>query len=200
MDTWKTRIMSRSFGSLVDFSKLFVGPSTSLQLSIMSACRHWWSSRLPCARDVVINLLPLMLIKACDMNCSPSDVSAVSDVRTAFSEVDYSDPTSSAFRKILLKAFAAPSFLRSDDGVSFLVSVLRLDPNLVPAVHSAAKAQIVHAGPQQLRTYGEIYLRAWKGASCAGSGSAEATGGEGEGKANKGHIEEQCIMPMMEAR
>ena len=73
--------------NLVDFSKLFVDPATSLQLTIMSMCELFYTKSFNGSADLILNLLPLLLIKSCDMNCREEDVTRVWNLREAFNEI-----------------------------------------------------------------------------------------------------------------
>ena len=67
------------------------------------------------------------------------------------------------FKKFLMKTVGATSYLASDDGVKFLVYIMTVERSLAVDVQEAIKSQLVKANAKQLRTYGEVYLRAWKG-------------------------------------
>ena len=182
-------LMRSLHDNLVDFSKLFVQPATDLQLGVMGLCSSYLKAGYVDGPDVAINLLPLLLIKACDINSAESDVQAVHNLRSSFGLLDYSDPDTGVFKKFLMKAYAAPSFLRSDVGVSFLVHLFEVDESLIGDVGDAVRRQLLDGGEARCRTYGEIYLRAWK--ACEG----DLEGGDRRRRA----IEDTCLLPMMEA-
>ncbi|GMH61267.1 hypothetical protein TrLO_g245 [Triparma laevis f. longispina] len=169
---------------LIDFSKLYVTPSTSLQLSIMKMCEKFYLKKFNGCEDLILNLLPLLLIKSCDMNCREEDVERVWRLREAFGEIAFEEEGMDIFKKFLMKTISSPSYLTSECGLKFLVHLFTLDRHLTTDVHDAVKSQLVKANPKQLRSYGEIYLRAWKGAT------------EEEIRSN---IEELCLQPLMEA-
>ncbi|GMH86994.1 hypothetical protein TrST_g1498 [Triparma strigata] len=170
--------------NLVDFSKLFVDPATSLQLTIMSMCELFYTKSFNGSADLILNLLPLLLIKSCDMNCREEDVTRVWNLREAFNEIAFEDDGMDIFKKFLMKTVGATSYLASDDGVKFLVYIMTVERSLTVDVQEAIKSQLVKANAKQLRTYGEVYLRAWKG--CVD-------------EKTRSDIEEVCLQPLMEA-
>ena len=130
----------------------------------MHLCEAFWLEDYCKKKDLCANLLPVLCMEALQNSGALAEqyISRLFAVRTSLPTLDYADPSTSSFSRLLSKAVSSPNFIGSNAGSKFLTYLLTFDPTLLQTLHSAVKVQIPEAGKNQLRSYGEMYLRAWK--------------------------------------
>ncbi|GMH69210.1 hypothetical protein TrRE_jg11089, partial [Triparma retinervis] len=172
---------------LLELGSLGVEEATRAQLAIMGALESWYLRDLCMKETLVLNVLPLVVIKSLDMDNSSADVARVNNLRSAFSLMDYKDIDTKPFRNLLLKTLSSPAYLKNEEGIKFLVHMMTIDEKLTGDMTRTYKSHIPKASKAQLRAYGEIFLLAWKKASAE------------DDETSLGHMEDIVIQPMMEA-
>ena len=93
-----------------------------------------------------------------------------------------SDSYGERLRGLLLSAVRAPNFVKSPDGVRFLVFLFTtISPDFVSQLHSSIKEALKPEDRQIAAGYGEIYYKAWR---------------QSEGMFRE-RIEESCLQDLM---
>jgi hypothetical protein len=94
-------------------------------------------------------------------------------LRESFKLFDFSDDSTDALKQLLMHTFVSPTFLRLGDGQKFLSFLLEYgDQDLIQSAHQIILNQIPHASKTIVRTFGEIYVRAWRSGEKSGTGGA----------------------------
>jgi len=119
----------------------------------MECLETWYLKGLADKDNMVVNLLPLVVIKSLDVNGSQQDVNRVYNLRSAFSLMEYNDTDSSTkpFLNLLLKTLQSPGYLKSEEGLKFLTHICTLDKTLLENIVKAMKGQIPKATKAQVR-------------------------------------------------
>ena len=73
-----------------------------------------------------------------------------------------SDHSAEHLHSLLLDAARAPNFVKSPDGVRFIVFLFSVSPDFVTQLHSSIKEALKPEDRQMAAGYGEIYFRAWR--------------------------------------
>ena len=131
----------------------------------MAACEQFWLGDLLNKNEYMVNLLPLLTLKALDSSDSATaepSIVRLFNIRTALNTLDYEDSSIQSFKKLLTKTIISTNFIGSATGSKFLTYLFTVHDSLVKCLHEVIKNQIPDAGKNQLRSYGEMYLRAWK--------------------------------------
>jgi condensin-2 complex subunit G2 len=163
---------------LLDLNSLPCSEAASCVNSVVVLCEHCWVSDVRSKEAVISNLLPVVLLKCLDVSLS-LDTSTVSashadtrtdsthsinrlfHLRTAFASLDWDDASISSVKKLACKTVSSPCFIGSVNGSKFLTYLFTINKNLVTDLFNTVKHQIPDAGRNQLRSYGEMFVRAW---------------------------------------
>lgn len=70
-----------------------------------------------------------------------------------------------SLKRMLLRTFIHPTFLRNKKGKLFLVYLFGMLPSFIDEIHATIKAQLATAKPFMIEAYGELYFKAWKAAT-----------------------------------
>ena len=73
-----------------------------------------------------------------------------------------SDSSAENLRSLLLSAARAPNFVKSPDGVRFVVFLFSISPDFVSTLHSSIKDALKPGDRQMAAGYGDIYFKAWR--------------------------------------
>eukprot|EP00536_Pseudo-nitzschia_multiseries_P005620 jgi/Psemu1/190970/e_gw1.108.84.1 len=141
-------------------------PAGAAKSAILSLCETWWLSEAEHRESLIAQCLPLLVLNASDESIdaftTKSHIQRLYKLRNAFSCIDFADPSSDSLRQLLLRVASNPVCLQMPEGRKFLAALLQQDVHLVQDLHRAFRVQIPEAKPSILKSYGEIYHRAWK--------------------------------------
>jgi condensin-2 complex subunit G2 len=116
--------------------------------------------------SLIVQCLPLLVLNASDEKIdaftTKTHIQRLYKLRDAFGCIDFADPSSDSLRALLLRVASNPVCLQMPEGRKFLAGLLQQDVHLVKDLHKAFRVQIPEAKPSILKSYGEIYHRAWK--------------------------------------
>jgi len=84
-------------------------------------------------------------------------------IRTAFMLVDWNDASSNSLKYLVQVCYTNPLFLKSADGIKLLSFCFALGPEMIELIHASIKSQIPSCSTDVLKSYGDIYFKAWKG-------------------------------------
>lgn len=135
-----------------------------LQTALVNLCEMWWHANAS-NREQLLYILPVLVNKALGADgqvTHNSDVIRLDKIREAFYDIDFSIQSSDFLRTLLLKLASSPLCLKLKEGQRFIAFLFLLDSSFVKDLHQAIKIQIPEAKKPLLKTYGEIYKKAWK--------------------------------------
>ena len=135
-----------------------------LQTALVNLCETWWHANAS-NREQLLYILPVLVNKALGADgqvTHNSDVTRLDKIREAFYDIDFSIQSSDFLRTLLLKLASSPLCLKLKEGQRFIAFLFLLDSSFVKDLHQAIKIQIPEAKKPLLKTYGEIYKKAWK--------------------------------------
>jgi condensin-2 complex subunit G2 len=133
-----------------------------VQTSIASLCELWWHQRFVDREALVVQLLPLLVVRSLDANAQKSDVKRLVHILEALDVLDYENESITYLQSLLLRTVSSPLYLRINEGKRFIASLFHLHNALVRDLHQAIRVQIPDAKKTILQAYGEIYFKAWK--------------------------------------
>ena len=136
-----------------------------IQATIASLCETWWHQRFVDREAMVVQLLPLLVVRSLDASAQKSDVKRLFLIREALAVLDFENERIHYLRSLLLRTVSSPFFLKMTEGKRFIASLFYLHHSMVRDLHQAIRVQIPEAKKQILQAYGEIYFRAWKDAA-----------------------------------
>ena len=147
------------------FSLSTAGPDAeAVQTTILNLCEAWWHANGPSRDNLIVQCLPLLVLQALESkDLNKSHMKRLYQLRKAFSVIDFTNPSSDSLRELLMRVASNPLGLKLQEGKGLLASLLQ-DPELVQDLHLAIKAQIPQVKQSILKSYGDIYLKAWKDA------------------------------------
>ncbi len=141
-------------------------PAVPAKTAILSLCETWWLSQAENREALIVQCLPLLVLNASDDDMDAftkkTHIQRLHKLRDAFGCIDFADPSSDSLRELLLRVASNPVCLQMTEGKKFLAGLLQQDVHLVKDLHKAFRAQIPEAKTSILKSYGEIYHRAWK--------------------------------------
>lgn len=141
-------------------------PAGPAKKTVLSLCEAWWLFEAEHREALIAQCLPLLVLNASDESIdaftTKSHIQRLHKLRNAFRCIDFADPSSDSLRQLLLRVASNPVCLQMPEGRKFLAGLLQQDVYLVKDLHRAFRVQIPEAKPSILRSYGEIYHRAWK--------------------------------------
>lgn len=141
-------------------------PAVPAKTAILSLCETWWLSQAENRESLIVQCLPLLVLNASDEGMDAftkkTHIQRLYKLRDAFGCIDFSDSSSDSLRELLLRVASNPVCLQMAEGKKFLAGLLQQDVHLVKDLHKAFRAQIPEAKASILKSYGEIYHRAWK--------------------------------------
>ena len=140
-------------------------PAMPAKTAILSLCETWWLSQADNRESLIVQCLPLLVLNASDERIEAftkkTHIQRLYKLRDAFGCIDFADPSSDSLRELLLRVASNPVCLQMPEGRKFLSGLLQQDVHLVKDLHRAFRAQIPEAKPSILKSYGDIYHRAW---------------------------------------
>ena len=153
-------------------------PAGATKAVILSLCESWWLSGTEHKESLIVQCLPLLVLKTCEgdetshsnrnsnskfiATTTKATILRLYKLRYAFGCIDFADPSSDSLRQLLLRVASNPLCLKVPEGKKFLATLLQQDVHLVQDLHLAFRAQIPEAKATILSAYGDIYHRAWK--------------------------------------
>jgi condensin-2 complex subunit G2 len=133
-----------------------------VQTSIASVCELWWHQRFVDREALVVQLLPLLVVRSLDASAQKSDVKRLFHIREALAVLDFDNESITYLQSLLLRTVSSPLYLRVNEGKRFIAGLFHLHNALVSDLRQAIRVQIPDAKKTILQAYGEIYFRAWK--------------------------------------
>jgi hypothetical protein len=141
-------------------------PAAPAKTAILSLCEAWWLSKAENRESLIVQCLPMLVLNASDETIdaftTKTQIQRLYKLRDAFGCIDFADPSSDSLRELLLRVASNPVCLQMVEGKKFLAGLLQQDVHLVKDLHRAFRVQIPEAKLSILKSYGEIYHRAWK--------------------------------------
>lgn len=132
-----------------------------LMSEISCLCEEWWKEDFP-ERETLISLsMPLLLSRSLTLK-RKVDVHRVYALREAFACFDFDDESIEDLKRLLLRCFIEPLYLKTDDGKKFLAFLFELDKQLVKEALLMIRSQISTGRKSTLEAYAEIVFKAWK--------------------------------------
>ena len=141
-------------------------PAAPAKTAILALCETWWLAEAENRESLIVQCLPLLVLNASnesiDAFTTKTHIQRLYKLRNAFGCIDFADATSESLKQLLLRVASNPRCLQMPEGRKFLAGLLQQDVHLVKDLHRAFRVQIPEAKPSVLKSYGEIYHRAWK--------------------------------------
>ncbi len=106
---------------------------------ICLVCETWKKRDLPGVESVTDNAVMYLLKRATDVKGTKADVKRVWNMHETVLNFSLSHASSAKLRSLLLKAAQTPNFVRSPDGVRFIVFLFTLSPGFVEDIHESIK-------------------------------------------------------------
>ncbi|XP_074377959.1 uncharacterized protein LOC141719474 isoform X2 [Apium graveolens] len=132
-----------------------------LMSEISCLCEEWWKEDLA-ERETMISLsMPLLLSRSLTLK-KKVDVHRVYALREAFTCFDFDDESIEDLKRLLLRCYIEPLYLKTDDGKKFLSFLFELDRQLVKEALVMIRSQISTGRKSTLEAYAEIVFKAWK--------------------------------------
>lgn len=132
-----------------------------LMSEISCLCEEWWKEDLV-ERETIISLsMPLLLSRSLTLK-KKVDVHRVYALREAFTCFDFDDESIEDLKRLLLRCYIEPLYLKTDDGKKFLSFLFELDKQLVKEALVMIRSQISTGRKSTLEAYAEIVFKAWK--------------------------------------
>ncbi|KAL7538289.1 hypothetical protein ACHAXR_008448 [Thalassiosira sp. AJA248-18] len=135
------------------------------QSAIFSMCEKWWHGNFEDREQMVIQLIPLLLVKSLEDTAQKNDVKRLYSIRDAINLLDFEDESIASLKLHLLRTVSNPLFLQSVEGRKFITHLFMVDAGFVVELHRAVRSQIVGTKKSILNAYAEIYYNAWKGST-----------------------------------
>ena len=136
-----------------------------VQAAVLSLCESWWFANASQRDRLVPNALVILVLQALGADgkeAQKSDIKRLLKIQDAFKEIEFGDESSDSLRSYILKVVSSPLCLKLPEGKRFISGLFLLDPDLVGDLHQAIRIQMPQAKKPILKTYGEIYKKAWK--------------------------------------
>jgi len=144
------------------FSLQSCGPEgMQLQSYISSLCEKWWLNRFIDRDYMVVQLIPLLMVKSLDDSAQKQTVKRLLTLKEAFNLFDFEEKTIAYLRSLILRTVSSPLYLGCKEGVRLIAYLFQVHASLTRDLHSAIKVQIPDAKKKVLEAYGDIYLRSW---------------------------------------
>lgn len=132
-----------------------------LMSEISCLCEEWWKGEFP-ERETMISLsMPLLLSRSLTLK-KKVDVHRVYALREAFMCFEFDDESIEDLKRLLLRCYIEPLYLKTDDGKKFLSFLFELDKQLVKEALVMIRSQISTGRKSTLEAYAEIVFKAWK--------------------------------------
>ena len=137
----------------------------ALQNDIARTCEEWWTDERPGRERLVTQTVPYLVARALDEDGKVADLKRLYRMRTSLMLLDFQDESIESMKELLLRCFAHPLFLKSVDGRKLCVFLFGLHPAFIDDIHAVVKQQLPYCTKRNCEYYGEIYFKAWRGAS-----------------------------------
>ncbi|XP_036358047.1 condensin-2 complex subunit G2 isoform X3 [Octopus sinensis] len=83
-------------------------------------------------------------------------------LRSAFPLIKFDDPSSQDLKNLICESLVSPSFMKKEEGVRVLGSILPLNLDFMKTCHEVIKKSLVTVPKNFIPKYGPIYFRAWQ--------------------------------------
>ncbi|XP_070535793.1 condensin-2 complex subunit G2-like [Ptychodera flava] len=147
-------------GVLLDFPK----SADKLQNNVARLCELWWSKELPNREEVIKNAFMFLLRRTLE-NSHFADVKRVYSLRQSLLLHDFGANQSVELKQMLEQCIISPVYLKADEGRRFLSFIFGMNPTFIEQLHKTIKMQIPSCTKTMIKSYAEIYFRAWRAAS-----------------------------------
>eukprot|EP01132_Coremiostelium_polycephalum_P000806 gene806-1002_t len=128
-------------------------------------CETWYKQDRPQKDDLVAQPI-LYLAQRAYESMVIADITRLWNMKGGLLAIDFSnEETSGSIREILLGFFVQPHFIKSREGKKMLTFLFAVKPQLIDAIHTVVKGQLVSCKKSVRDAYAEIYFNAWKVAS-----------------------------------
>ncbi|CAE7939962.1 NCAPG2, partial [Symbiodinium sp. KB8] len=118
------------------------GPAgDALRSGILKLCIRYWCQGRPQAED--------------------ADIKRLLSVKDAFHVFDLEHESADGVKELILRAFAAPLFLRTKENARFLEFALGLHAELVPDIHATVLSVLPESSKGSLRSLANVYFKGW---------------------------------------
>ena len=132
------------------------------QKDICIMCEEWWHGNFEHREHLVPQLIPLLLSRSLDVIPTKEDISRLFKIRVAFDLFDFEDESIAYLKSLCLRTIKSPVYLRNSVGENFIAYLFQINESMVVDLHKAIKVQIPSAKKSHLKSFGNIYLKAWK--------------------------------------
>ena len=132
------------------------------QKDICIMCEEWWHGNFEYRQHLIPQLIPLLLSRSLDDTPTKEDISRLFKIRVAFDLFDFEDDSIAYLKSLCLRTIKSPVYLRNSVGENFISYLFQLNESMVVDLHKGMKVQIPSAKKFHLKSYGNIYLKAWK--------------------------------------
>ncbi|EDQ85542.1 uncharacterized protein MONBRDRAFT_34252 [Monosiga brevicollis MX1] len=148
---------------------LLAAPTSARELrnASITLLGNWFRYQRPQYQDITPHLCSAAVIMALEEKANQSAIKRLYSMREAFMALDYDHESSVALKSCLLQCVVEPQFLNVLEGRRFLSFLFGLHLNFTEQLHTNIKSTLPHCPKSFISAYGEIYYRAWRGASGA---------------------------------
>ncbi|XP_077993869.1 condensin-2 complex subunit G2-like [Glandiceps talaboti] len=147
-------------GVLLDF------PSSTkkLQNHVAMLCELWWDKDLPKKEEIINNALMFVLQQSLQKRAA-ADVKRMYSLRQSLLLQDFGEGKNLDLKEMLNQCMASPVYLKSDEGRRFLSFSFGMNPTFIEQLHKTIKTQLPYCPRTIVKSYAEVYFRAWRAAS-----------------------------------
>lgn len=155
--------------SLLDMSILFHDllpslPSRKEKLKdeFCSLFEIFWIKGKPGREDLIDNTLLYLF----EMNMRPKAtmkmIKRLWQLHEGYHLIKYDDPSSQNLRDQICQSLVNPVFMKRDEGVRIIGTILPLNIEFMKTCHEIIKKNLVNISRNVIPKYGEVYFRAWQ--------------------------------------
>lgn len=138
------------------------GPAgDALRSGILKLCIRYWCQGRPQAEAITVQMVPALLVHATQPDAKDADIKRLLSVKDAFHVFDLEHESADGVKELILRAFAAPLFLRTKENARFLEFALGLHAELVPDIHATVLSVLPESSKGSLRSLANVYFKGW---------------------------------------
>lgn len=155
--------------SLLEISILFhdILPSIpsrkdKLKDEFCSLFETFWIKEKPGRQDLIDNTILYLF----ELNMRPKAtlkmIKRLWQLRGAFHLIEFDDPSTQTLRDQICQSLINPNFMKRDEGVRILGSILPLNASFMKTCHEIIKKNLLTVPRNLIPKYGQVYFRAWQ--------------------------------------
>ena len=110
---------------------------------------------------MILQLISFLLLRSLADKVTKIDISHIYKIGSAFDLFDFEDDTITYFKSLCLGTLKSPAYLRNSVGENLIAYLFQLNEPMVIDLHKAIKVHIPSVKKSHLKSYGNIYLKAW---------------------------------------